>query len=211
MKECRECKVQKNIEEFYLTNNGVSRQTKCKQCCREYQKIRVNAPGYVKKKQITKEWKELSEATKKRSVEYTKQWRKDNPERSNANLRSWKKKNRSKVLAYKKSARERDKLDPLKVMKRRLRNRTVKAFKVTRWSKTSKNITMLGCSWEEAFKHIESGFTKGMSWGNRSEWHIDHIIPLASATTEEELISLFHYTNLQPLWAKDNLKKSFKY
>ena len=49
-----------------------------------------------------------------------------------------------------------------------------------------------------------------MTWNNRSEWHIDHIIPLSSAKTEEELYKLFHYTNLQPLWAKDNLIKGKK-
>ena len=46
-----------------------------------------------------------------------------------------------------------------------------------------------------------------MNWENRGLWHIDHIIPLATAKTEDEIIRLNHYTNLQPLWAIDNLKK----
>lgn len=49
-----------------------------------------------------------------------------------------------------------------------------------------------------------------MTLENHGEWHFDHIIPLASAKTEEELIKLNHYTNFQPLWAEDNLKKGFK-
>ena len=49
-----------------------------------------------------------------------------------------------------------------------------------------------------------------MNWNNQGEWHIDHIIPLASASTEEELLKLCHYRNLQPLWAKDNLEKQAK-
>jgi len=49
-----------------------------------------------------------------------------------------------------------------------------------------------------------------MSWDNYGEWHIDHIIPLCSATTVEELEKLCHYTNLQPLWAEENLFKGGK-
>jgi len=59
-------------------------------------------------------------------------------------------------------------------------------------------------------KHIEKQFTKGMSWKNQGDWHIDHIMPLASANTIEETIRLCHYTNLQPLWALDNLEKGAK-
>jgi hypothetical protein len=49
-----------------------------------------------------------------------------------------------------------------------------------------------------------------MNWSNRNLWHIDHIIPLASAKTEEEMIKLCHYTNLQPLWAIENMSKGSK-
>jgi hypothetical protein len=49
-----------------------------------------------------------------------------------------------------------------------------------------------------------------MSWNNRSEWHIDHITPMASAKTEHDAIKLNHYENLRPLWAIDNLRKGSK-
>jgi hypothetical protein len=49
-----------------------------------------------------------------------------------------------------------------------------------------------------------------MTWENRGEWHVDHIIPFASAKTEEDIVRLAHYTNLQPLWAKENLEKGDK-
>jgi hypothetical protein len=84
------------------------------------------------------------------------------------------------------------------------------AFKNKRWNKNTKTQEMLGCDYQTAFKHIESRFKKGMSWDNFGDWHIDHIIPLASAKTEEELIELCHYTNLQPLWAEENLIKGDK-
>ena len=49
-----------------------------------------------------------------------------------------------------------------------------------------------------------------MCWENRNEWHIDHIIPLSSSKTEEDVFKLCHYTNLQPLWVNENLQKSNK-
>ena len=49
-----------------------------------------------------------------------------------------------------------------------------------------------------------------MTWENKGAWHIDHIIPTCTAKTEEDLIRLNHYTNLQPLWAEENLKKGSK-
>lgn len=69
---------------------------------------------------------------------------------------------------------------------------------------------MVGCSFKELMVHIEKQFTEGMTWGNHGKWHVDHIIPLSSAHTEKEIYKLCHYTNLQPLWAFDNLSKNDK-
>ena len=49
-----------------------------------------------------------------------------------------------------------------------------------------------------------------MTWENYGEWHIDHIIPLDSANDENELYSLCYYTNLQPLWGNENIRKGAK-
>lgn len=92
-------------------------------------------------------------------------------------------------------------------LKDNLRARTRKAFR-NRYNKKHTSSELLGISYEELYLYIESLFTDGMSWelfGNSI--HIDHIIPLSSATNEDELIKLCHYTNLQPLWALDNLRK----
>jgi len=89
----------------------------------------------------------------------------------------------------------------------RMRSRISFAIRSKGYSKTSKTREMLGCDWNHFMAHLEAKFVDGMTWGNRHLWHIDHIIPLASATSEEELIKLNHYTNLQPLWAEDNLRK----
>ena len=70
---------------------------------------------------------------------------------------------------------------------------------------------MLGIDLGGFQAYIESKFQEGMTWENYGQWHIDHIKPLSLATTEQEVVELNHYTNLQPLWAIDNLKKSNKY
>jgi hypothetical protein len=71
---------------------------------------------------------------------------------------------------------------------------------------------IIGCSPEFLKEYLENQFAEGMSWDNHGQysWHIDHIIPLSSAKTDEEIYKLCHYTNLQPLWAEDNLRKSNK-
>jgi hypothetical protein len=73
----------------------------------------------------------------------------------------------------------------------------------------------LGCSIPELKTYLENKFTEGMSWDNWTleGWHIDHIRPLASfdLTNRDEFLKACHYTNLQPLWAKDNLSKNNKW
>lgn len=71
---------------------------------------------------------------------------------------------------------------------------------------------LIGCSFNKLRAHIESLFKPGMTWKNRGYygWHIDHIIPVSAARNKKELLKLFHYTNLQPLWAADNIRKSNK-
>lgn len=100
--------------------------------------------------------------------------------------------------------------DPLYKLKENLRRRTFKAFEVSKWNKNNTTKDLLGCEFNELYEYIESKFTDGMNWSNQGEWHIDHIIPLASAEDEEEIKKLFHYTNLQPLWAIDNIRKGSK-
>ena len=69
---------------------------------------------------------------------------------------------------------------------------------------------VLGVDFETMKSHLESLFVEGMSWDNFGEWHLDHIIPLSLAKTKEEVLKLLHYTNVQPLWAKDNIDKANK-
>lgn len=72
---------------------------------------------------------------------------------------------------------------------------------------------LIGCTGVEFKRWIESHFSEGMNWGNASEWHIDHVRPVCSFTKghEKDMRDCWHYTNLKPLWATENLSKSGKY
>lgn len=100
--------------------------------------------------------------------------------------------------------------DELFKLKTRIRGLISISFANKGFKKGTKSRHILGCSFETFKQHIERQFQKGMTWDNYGEWHLDHIIPMASANTEEDALKLNHYTNFQPLWAKDNLKKSDK-
>ena len=70
-------------------------------------------------------------------------------------------------------------------------------------------VSLLGISVEGFLKHIESKFTDGMSWSNSGKWHYDHIKPVCSFdhSKPEDVSKCWHYTNFQPLWAAENIRK----
>jgi hypothetical protein len=80
-------------------------------------------------------------------------------------------------------------------------------------NKTMSVLSILGCSMDEFKTHLESRFLEGMTWANYGDWHIDHVKPcvLFDLSLPDEQAKCFHYSNLQPLWAVDNLKKGSKY
>lgn len=146
--------------------------------------------------------------------EQNKIYRESNKELLKEKRKEYDKKYRSKNKDfYKKYHNNRFKhkreTDPLYKLSHNIRVRTNAAFKGCGWTKPA-NKKMLGCEYENAKTYLESMFLNGMGWDNYGLWHIDHIIPLSSAKCESELIKLCHYSNLQPLWAKDNLSKSDK-
>jgi len=111
--------------------------------------------------------------------------------------------------AYKKYKKS---IDPAYKLAALLRTRLYNVLK--RKSKNGSAIELLGCTTEEAVKYIEKQFLPGMTWDNWTwkGWHIDHKIPLSSVdlTNKKQLAKVCHYTNLQPMWWYDNIKKSNK-
>jgi hypothetical protein len=106
---------------------------------------------------------------------------------------------------------ERLKNDPLFKLSFNIRNLIRNAFKRKFTEKSEKTSEILGCSFEEFKIYLESKFDENMNWENQGTyWQLDHIIPISSAKTEEEVYKLNHYTNFQPLYWEDNLRKSNK-
>lgn len=236
-KVCCICGEYKPINEFpWRSKDKGTTRNQCRPCFNSLdRKWRIES-GYDKKmyeKHIEKRRKNArdyasKEENKEKRYESHKKWLEANKHKENfwsdlygkrlaregskikEYMKEWREKNREvinqKSVEY---TKERKKNDPFYRAKESLRSRTQKAFK-NGYTKSKKNLQLIGCSWEDLKKHIEQKFTEGMNWENYGMygWHIDHIIPMSSANTIEELESLCHYTNLQPLWAEDNLRKS---
>lgn len=144
---------------------------------------------------------------------YQKQYRKENTDKIVQLNKSWYEANREKDIADSAIYQaKRISEDITYKLKNRLRVRLNNAIKGN--FKVGSAVDDLGCSVEFLKTHLESKFKDGMSWQNHAinGWHIDHIKPLSSfdLTNYEELKKACHYTNLQPMWSKDNWRKGDK-
>lgn len=234
-KICRKCKLDKDINEFSKKNTSKDgKQNICKYCDKqESKKWRENNKEKVKlQKEIY--LKKNPEKLKEYQKEYQKKWAKENPEKIKSKRKKYNLKNREKNKEksdlwrknnpeYKKKYSENNRKRLWECEKKRRENLLVKLtcnircrvnnfLKSKNIKKNNKTLDIIGCSTEFLKEHLEKQFKEGMSWDNQGKfgWHIDHIIPLSSANTEEEIYKLCHYTNLQPLWAFDNLSKGNK-
>lgn len=110
---------------------------------------------------------------------------------------------------------ERRKNEPSYRLVCNLRSRISAALKNAKTIKAENSMSLFGCSVDELKAHLESQFTEGMSWDNYGYygWHVDHIKPCIrfNLLLDTEQKACFHYSNLQPLWAEDNLTKSDNY
>jgi hypothetical protein len=177
-------------------------------------------PCKVSKKEYLKQWKVLNkehilqkqrewrEANRQYVVDYEKQYHIQHKEkRSLQNANNYKKNKEN--IKQKKLLLEKSNINYL--LKKRLRTRLWHSLKNNQ--KSGSAVSDLGCSIAELKIHLESLFELGMTWDNYGEWHIDHIKPLSSfdLSIPEQFKDACHYTNLQPLWAKDNLIKGNSY
>lgn len=210
--KCTKCGVVKEFKEFeksYHVNpaTGLSTGyiTVCRECknrrSRELCELRASPEALAKRKIKAKRSAEIAfekEARELRSEEKKKLM--SHPDY---------KENQRKRAAQKR--KENFKKNPIKKIRHALRRRLRKILKKGGMAKTGSHIRDLGCTVEELKIYLISKFKKGMTLDNHgSVWHIDHIIPLASfdLSNRAELLKACHYTNLQPLFSSDNLKKS---
>ena len=177
-------------------------------------------------KKYHKEYYSKEENIKKRKERSSKSYYKNkhNPEtieRRRKNAKAYRDRNSEKLnkLSRKYYKENRERLIEQKLeyyannenacIAKKLRENIRTKFRSQNQRKNRSTMELLGVSILHASKHLEKKFQPGMSWDNHGEWHIDHIIPCASfdLTKPSEQKKCFHYTNLQPLWARENLKK----
>lgn len=161
-------------------------------------------------KDYQKEWREANKNKVKEYQErysdyqkeyqkiYQKEYNEKNKEKRNENKRIYEKTKKS--------------LNPLYKLTCNIRTLICNSISRSGFSKKSRTNDILGCSFEEFKEYLESKFESWMTWENRGlyngtpeyGWDVDHIMPVSKATTEEELLKLNHFSNLQPLCSKIN-------
>jgi hypothetical protein len=155
-----------------------------------------------------KEWKALTDFNKAKS-----HWDKLRNECKEC-LINWRKQNRKELnKKHKIYEKNRKLIDPEFKIVKILRSRLASVLHRKNIIKHTSTLALTGCELPFLKEYLESKFTEGMTWENHGEWHIDHIRPCISFDLKhaEEQQKCFHYTNLQPLWASENLKKGSKY
>lgn len=236
MKICKCCSIEKPNSSFGLNKSKKDKlNIYCKACVREKTNTyKKKYPDQVK--ESIKKWKINNKISVKQyrkkyyknniiiEKKQAKEYREKNKEQIAKREKQYREKNRAIYLKRKKDyfqkykhkhakyIRERRKHDHSFRLLLSLRDRVRHAIKGK--NKSLHTLDLLGCSVEELWIHLEKQFTTGMTRENhgRNGWHIDHIIPCASfdLSDPEQQRKCFHYTNLQPLWAEDNIKKGNK-
>lgn len=218
--ECRKCQKisSKKYQSKYLENNKekVKEQGRIyKEKNRETLRKKSIEYYYNTKKERSEKIKESNKRSKegKDFSEYRKKYYLDNKEKIKLTKKNYNSNNRDKVNEYNRLyLQERLSNDIIFKISHYCRNMIRKSLNRNGYSKKSKTNEILGCSYEELKLYLESKFEDWMTWENRGlyngefnyGWDIDHIIPLSSAETEDDVIRLNHYSNLQPLCSKIN-------
>lgn len=205
-KKCSACLKNQTLNLFYKKKGGkLGLDARCKSCVLFYHK---------------QHFQQNKERILENRSNYINEYRKNNKDYISEYNRNYYEKNKQKLLAKKASPKYRKLNREYEKNKRQnnlsfrilgsLRSRLRMAIKNNK--KHGTTIKLIGCDIEYLKTYLANKFQDGMSWNNYGEWHIDHIIPCSSFDLSDEIQQqkCFHYSNLQPLWAIDNIKKSNK-
>lgn len=231
-KICSICKVEKDIMEF--RKSGKYYRSECKECSKVLFKEWYERTKVDRKEYASRVHKEYYKKNKEKILTYQKKYRennkdkikayknlyyqnnkeyvdnknKDNYVKYNEYYRNYYKNNKEKIKQYISSKLKDNKYR----MKKQVRNMLYDSFKRKNKIKRESAEQLLGCDLDFFVSYLLQTYKKtyGIEWDTVEKVHIDHIVPLASAKTEEDIVKLCYYTNLQLLKAEDNLKKSFK-
>jgi len=210
MKTCKQCDKKYPATAEYFDRNGKYLRTVCKTC--KANQAKKYKGRYSERK------KEYREQNKDHIRAYQKRRYRDNREKLLEQSQQRYQRNAMKICERTNRYRENNK-ERYREYRRawQKRNRLICSVRRGIWGclagkqKSCRSAEYLGCSVEELWNHLESLFREGMTRENYGEWHVDHIRPLSSwdfnVDTESKLYEAWHYTNLQPLWAKENLSK----
>jgi hypothetical protein len=216
-KVCSKCGEEKSMSDFRIrnkkTNNRFNHCIVCEKLYREkYKESKkiYNKEYNLKNKESKKIYnKEYREKNKEKLSEYRVGYRIKNKEKLSEYNRQYEKNNKNRRSNFFKSKYKSAPLFKIRIL---IRSIIYGSIKRGGYKKNTRSNNILGCSYEEFKVYIESKFESWMSWDNfglyngdlNYGWDIDHIIPLSSAKTEEDVIRLNHYTNLQPLCSYTN-------
>lgn len=217
VKVCSCCENEKSLADFYLNPNlylGVH--SICKDC--SIYKSNVWKKNNLEKTNLNnKKYRKLnSEKEKARNKKY----RDENKELRRIYKINYRKNNKDKINEQERNRRKKDSLFRVKSITRCLINDAfTRACNGVFPKKNKRSEEIIGCDFKFFIENIEKQFVNWMSWENQGyckkldykcSWHIDHIIPVSYAKTEEEIYLLNHWSNLQPLCGKINIEKQDK-
>lgn len=208
LKKCSTCKIDQPLDQFHKYKGSKDRLThRCKSCV-------------SRKKEVPRDSKICTSCGNKKSIEEFNKRKIGKfgvssvcKECNNTKQHKYRNDNRVRIRKVKNVWRnERRKNDPIYKLECNMRCRIYDFLNGRKINKKNKTFEIIGCTPTELKEYIEKQFINGMSWENYGYygWHVDHIIPLDTAKTEDEIYKLCHYGNLQPLWQKDNSIKSNK-
>lgn len=220
VKRCKVCGALKNLDEFYRDKRTKNGHLFCCKACGKEQNKKWRSENPEKVRETKRRWKD-------KNLEKERRWWAENPEKARGYARKWRAKNAENIRKAEKRWRaenherfkeicRRAKKKYLSTPKRKL-HKTISGgvYKSLNGSKAGRSWEgLVGYTVNDLKKRLERLFQPGMSWDNYGQWHVDHIIPMSAfnfkTSSDTDFKKCWALKNLQPMWAKDNIKKSNK-